>query len=85
MQLGKAEAPDLGSSAEFNGQCISNEKSNKRKIKARDQEALPVSWWDIENFPRDFPGGAVVKNLPANAGDTGSNPGPGRPHRPQSN
>ena len=29
---------------------------------------------------RDFPGGAVVKNLPANAGDTGSIPGPGRSH-----
>ena len=27
-----------------------------------------------------FPGGAVVKNLPANAGDTGLSPGPGRPH-----
>ena len=28
-----------------------------------------------------FPGGAVVKNLPANAGDTGSSPGPGTfPH-----
>ena len=28
-----------------------------------------------------FPGGAVDKNLPANAGDTGSVPGPGRfPH-----
>ena len=27
---------------------------------------------------RDFPGGAVVKNLPANAGDTGLIPGPGR-------
>ena len=25
-----------------------------------------------------FPGGAVVKNPPANAGDTGSSPGPGR-------
>ena len=24
----------------------------------------------------DFPGGAVVKNLPANSGDTGSIPGP---------
>ena len=30
---------------------------------------------------RDFPGGAVVKNLTANTGDTGSSPGPGRfPH-----
>ena len=35
--------------------------------------------------PWDFPGGAVIKNLPANAGDTGSSPGPGRSHMPQSN
>ena len=34
---------------------------------------------------RDFPGGAVVKNPPANAGDTGSIPGPGRSHMPRSN
>ena len=26
----------------------------------------------------DFPGGSMVKNLPANAGDTGSIPGSGR-------
>ena len=32
-----------------------------------------------------FPGGAVVGSLPANAGDTGSSPGPGRSHMPQSN
>ena len=29
-----------------------------------------------------FPGGAVVENLPANAGDTGSSPGLGRSHMP---
>ena len=34
---------------------------------------------------RDFPGGAVVKNLSANAGDMGSSPGLGRFHMPQSN
>ena len=34
---------------------------------------------------RDFPGGAVVKNLPANAEDTGSSPGVGRCHMPWSN
>ena len=34
---------------------------------------------------RDVPGGAVVKNPPANAGDTGSSPGPGRSHMLQSN
>ena len=33
----------------------------------------------------DFPGGAVVKNPPANAGDTGSSPGPGRSHMLRSN
>ena len=33
----------------------------------------------------DFPGGAVVKNPPAHAEDTGSIPGPGRSHMPQSN
>ena len=33
----------------------------------------------------DFPGGAVVKNLPANAGDMGSSPGLGRSHMPWSN
>ena len=33
----------------------------------------------------DFPGGAVFKNLPANAGDTGSIPGPGRFHMLWSN
>ena len=32
-----------------------------------------------------FPGGTMVKNPPANAGDTGSSPGPGRSHMPQSN
>ena len=32
-----------------------------------------------------FPGGAVVKNPPANAGDTGSIPGLGRSHMLQSN
>ena len=34
---------------------------------------------------RGFPGGAVVENPPANAGDTGSSPGLGRSHMPRSN
>ena len=34
---------------------------------------------------RGFPGGAVVENLPANAGDTGLSPGLGRSHMPWSN
>ena len=36
-----------------------------------------VSW--------DFAGGPVVKNLPVNAGDAGSIPGPGRFHMLQGN
>ena len=34
---------------------------------------------------QDFPGGTVDKNPPANAGDTGSIPGPERFHMPWSN
>ena len=34
----------------------------------------------LNNISRGFPGGAVVENLPANAGDTGSSPGLGRSH-----
>ena len=33
----------------------------------------------------DFPGSTVVKNLPANAGDTGLIPGLGGSHMPRSN
>ena len=34
---------------------------------------------------RDFSGSQVVKNPPANAGDAGSIPGPGRSHMPRNN
>ena len=34
---------------------------------------------------QDFPGGSVVENSSANAGDMGSIPGPGRSHMPWSN
>ena len=36
-------------------------------------------------IPPGLPCGAVVKNPPANAGDTCSSPGPGRSHMPRSN
>ena len=39
----------------------------------------------IRIYLKGFPGGAVVKNPPANAGDMGSSPGPGGSHMPQSN
>ena len=49
-----------------------------------------VSWfpylssWNSNSVP-GFPGGAVVENLPADAGDTGSSPGLGGSHMPRSN
>ena len=41
-------------------------------------------WCMIKIYDQGFPGGAVVENLPANAGDTGSSPGLGRSHMPRS-
>ena len=40
---------------------------------------------NIQKYIEGFPGGTVVENLPANAGDTGSSPGLGRSHMPRSN
>ena len=39
----------------------------------------------VKTTLQGFPGGAVVGNLPANAGDMGSSPGLGRSHMPRSN
>ena len=39
----------------------------------------------VKEMKRDFPGGAVVKNPSASAGDMGLSPGPGRSHMPRSN
>ena len=45
-----------------------------------------LDWFYItRKYSGDFPGGAVVENLPANAGDTGSSPGLGGSHMPWSN
>ena len=43
-----------------------------------------IGYMIFKNFLQGFPGGAVVENPPANAGDTGSSPGPGRSHVPRS-
>ena len=39
----------------------------------------------VNKWPGDFPGGAVVRNLPASTGDMGVSPGLGRSHMPRSN
>ena len=60
-----------------------NDEKSEREIK----ETLPFTTATkrIKYLGMGFPGGAVVENLPANAGDTGSSPGLGRSHRPQGN
>ena len=50
---------------------------------------LPViqqsHFWEFNTQAlRDFPGGPVAKNPPANAGNTGSIPGQGKSLKPQS-
>ena len=47
--------------------------------------SLIIREMQIKTTMRGFPRGRVVKNLPANAGNTSSSPGPGRSHMPQGN
>ena len=49
------------------------------------EEPLDWSSGQLQEALQDFPGGAVVKNPPASAGDTSSIPSLGRSHMPQSN
>ena len=51
----------------------------------KDVQIFPHSCWKLKKYFQGFPGGAVVENLPANAGDTGSSPGLRRSHMPRSN
>ena len=48
------------------------------------ESSLLVSWC-LRSSKQDFPGGPLVKNLPANAGDMGLIPVPGRFHMLQGN
>ena len=41
-----------------------------------------IEIYEVKIVEKGFPGGAVVKNLTANAGDMGSSPGLGRSHMP---
>ena len=63
------------------------ERETHREIMQRETEeggtSLVAQWLRICLL--GFPGGAVLENLPANAGDTGSSPGLGRSHMPWSN
>ena len=47
---------------------------------------MQINWKNFLKiaFSGNFPGGAVIKGPPANAGDRGSSPGPGSYHMPRS-
>ena len=59
-------------------------RENSRGYRIRFPWVSPILVCTLNNQIRDFPDGTVVKNPPANAGDTGSSSGPGRSHVPQS-
>ena len=59
--------------------------TNRLNTKRVTNRHIIVKMLMVKNKGRGFPGGAVVENLPANAGDTGSSPGLGRSHMPRSN
>ena len=66
----------------------SNRTITKKKMKKNYESSIlleKVKAHSILNVNRGFPGGAVVENPPANAGDTGSSPGLGGSHMPRSN
>ena len=69
-------------SSEIINLCLDTVKFTIEKMNSFTQ-VVPNTY--TKKFPWGFPGGAVVKNPPANAGDTGSSPGPGISHMPWSN
>ena len=65
-----------------------NAKKKKKRIRQGQVTSLEEglkAGKSIKGLREGFPGGAVVKNPPANAGGTGSSPGPGRSHMPRNN
>ena len=60
---------------------------NKEKAFEKNENPIAKNSQQTRNTKRlvGFPGSAVVENLPAGAGDTGSSVGLGRSHMPRSN
>ena len=60
--------------------------NHQRKANQNHSEILPYTCQsNYQKRSQDFPGGAVVKNPPANAGNTGSIPGLGGSQMPRTN
>ena len=54
-------------------------------LKRKELSSHEKTWKNLKIILLDFPGGAVVKNPPANAGDTSSSLGLGGSHMPRIN
>ena len=72
---------NLAAAAEWE-KILTNEATDKRLISKIYKQLME---FNIKLQQQGFPGGSVVKNPPANAGDMGSIPDPGRSHVPWSN
>ena len=64
---------------EINSHC----KLQRGNTRARPPRTLVSEKLEAVAVSQDTPGGALDKNPPANAGDVGSIPGPGRFHMPR--
>ena len=65
-------------------EIFNKETENIRKYQTKVTD-MKNTITELKNTLEGFPGGAVVESLPADSGDTGSSPGPGRSHMPRSN
>ena len=67
---------------EASGRCVLREEEEESVLmKGRYYVSSGRHYYKLSGFP----GGTVVKNLPASAGDTGLSPGPGRSQVPRNN
>ena len=81
---------------EYKSKAISESSLSTLKVAYHtegNEDVIPVfldvgeetkNWHWLNYIEQGFPGGAVVGNLPADAGDAGSSPGPGGSHVPRS-
>ena len=65
--------------------CSTSLTTGEKEIKTTMRHHFTATKKTMLKKKGDFPGGPLVKNLPANAGDMGSIPASGRFHMQQSN
>ena len=71
---------DLGTHADVLGTHVCSRGHTRRHAQAH---ICVLTGTQARRCSKDFPGGTVNKNPPANTGDMGSTPGPRRSHMPR--